>query len=162
MSQNALPRLFLNAVAIGLSVSAALIFALWQFNINGFHDTFASASDALLAALSDDLNTAGALTELHKAAQDGDAGALRGGLMLVGLLTDSVPGWVSAGQDVLEGWAEQLGAAREDAMQTKDFSEVDRLKAALTEAGVEVRMSKAGVELLPASGFDPVKLEALT
>ena len=49
MSQNALPRLFLNAVAIGLSVSAALIFALWQFNINGFRDTFAGASDSLLA-----------------------------------------------------------------------------------------------------------------
>ena len=34
-------------------------------------------------------------------------------------------------------------------------------KAALIEAGVEVRMSKAGVELLPGAGFDAAKLEGL-
>ncbi|MEO2106527.1 MAG: cysteine--tRNA ligase, partial [Actinomycetota bacterium] len=47
------------------------------------------------------------------------------------------------------------------AMQTKDFTEVDRLKAALTAAGVEVRMSKQGVELLPGPDFDPDKLDGL-
>ena len=31
----------------------------------------------------------------------------------------------------------------------------------LEAAGVEVRMSKAGVELLPAAGFDAVKLEGV-
>ena len=46
-------------------------------------------------------------------------------------------------------------------MESKDFSEVDRMKAALLEAGVEVRMSKAGVELLPGAGFDAAKLEGL-
>jgi cysteinyl-tRNA synthetase len=51
--------------------------------------------------------------------------------------------------------------ARQTAMQTKDFSEVDRLKAALVEAGVEVRMSKEGVELIPGAEFDPSKLEGL-
>jgi cysteinyl-tRNA synthetase len=44
-------------------------------------------------------------------------------------------------------------------METKDFSEVDRLKSDLIEAGVEVRMSKEGVELVPGPGFDPSKLE---
>ena len=51
--------------------------------------------------------------------------------------------------------------ARQAAMQTKDFSEVDRLKAAFIEAGLEVRMSKEGVELVPSAGFDPAKLEGL-
>ena len=46
-------------------------------------------------------------------------------------------------------------------MATKDFTAVDAMKSALTAAGVEVRMSKAGVELLPGPGFDPAKLEAL-
>ena len=55
----------------------------------------------------------------------------------------------------------KLDELRKNAMHTKDFSEVDRLKAALVAAGVEVRMSKQGVEILPAAGFDPVKLEAL-
>jgi cysteinyl-tRNA synthetase len=46
-------------------------------------------------------------------------------------------------------------------METKDFAPVDALKSALIEAGVEVRMSKAGVELVPGPGFDPSKLEDL-
>ena len=52
-----------------------------------------------------------------------------------------------------------LGAA---AMASKDFSEVDRLKSALLEAGVEVRMSKEGVELVPGPNFDPSQLEGLS
>jgi cysteinyl-tRNA synthetase len=54
-----------------------------------------------------------------------------------------------------------LSLARETAMETKDFSEVDRLKTALLDAGVEVRMSKAGVELIAGPNFDSSKLEAL-
>ena len=50
---------------------------------------------------------------------------------------------------------------RASAMETKDFSRVDEMKAALVAAGVEVRMSKAGVELIPGPGFDPAKLEGL-
>ena len=46
-------------------------------------------------------------------------------------------------------------------MASKDFSGVDALKSALIAAGVEVRMSKAGVELVPGAGFDPAKLEGL-
>ena len=46
-------------------------------------------------------------------------------------------------------------------METKDFSKVDELKSSLVEAGVEVRMSKDSVELLPGPGFDPAKLEGL-
>ena len=46
-------------------------------------------------------------------------------------------------------------------MESKDFSSVDALKSALTAAGVEVRMSKAGVELLLGPGFDAEKLEGL-
>jgi len=35
------------------------------------------------------------------------------------------------------------------------------MKAALRAAGVEVRMSGQGVELVPGPGFDPAALEAL-
>jgi cysteinyl-tRNA synthetase len=54
-----------------------------------------------------------------------------------------------------------MDVIRAEAMTTKDFAPVDALKSALTAAGVEVRMSKAGVELLPGPGFDPAKLESL-
>ena len=49
MADFALLRLFLNATAVGLAVSAALLAALWVFNVNGFHDTLAPSRDALLA-----------------------------------------------------------------------------------------------------------------
>ncbi len=46
-------------------------------------------------------------------------------------------------------------------MQTKNFEPVDALKSALIAAGVEVRMSKEGIELVPGAGFDAAKLEGL-
>jgi cysteinyl-tRNA synthetase len=56
---------------------------------------------------------------------------------------------------------EKLTSLRTAAIATKDFTAVDALKSALIAAGVEVRMSKAGVELVPGPNFDPAKLEAL-
>lgn len=113
----------------------------------------------VISALVDDLNTAGALAELHAAAGRGDfAGLLASGRML-GLLTEEMGAW--AGAVDLSALAGKLADLRAEAMARKDFSQVDALKAALTAAGVEVRMSKAGVELLPGAGFDAVKLEGL-
>lgn len=62
---------------------------------------------------------------------------------------------------ILEPFSRELESARISAKQTRDFSEVDRLKSWLIDAGVEVRMSKDGVELVPGPDFDPAKLEAL-
>jgi cysteinyl-tRNA synthetase len=62
---------------------------------------------------------------------------------------------------ILDHLTHVLAFARIKAKETKDFSEVDRLKAALVAAGVEVRMSKDEVELIPGAGFDPAQLEAL-
>ncbi len=117
-------------------------------------------STEIVDALSDDLNTAGAISVLHKLAGEGDAAGLLAGAQMIGLLTDDLGGWDSVTVD-LSAFADRLAALREKAMQTKDFSAVDAMKTALTEAGVEVRMSKAGVELVPGSGFDAAKLEGV-
>jgi cysteinyl-tRNA synthetase len=61
----------------------------------------------------------------------------------------------------LSGLEAELSDARATAMQSKDFAQVDRLKAALLDAGIEVRMSKDGVALVPGPNFDVAKLEAL-
>ncbi len=114
---------------------------------------------AVLAALADDLNTAGALAELHKLAAAGDAAGLKASAELLGVLGEDMGGWAEAAD--LSALAERLASARAEAMQTKDFSTVDALKAALVAAGVEVRMSKAGVDLVPGAGFDQAKLEGL-
>ncbi len=55
----------------------------------------------------------------------------------------------------------ELAYERVQAMERKDFSKVDALKKSLTEAGVEVRMSKDSIELKEGPNFDPTKLEAL-
>jgi cysteinyl-tRNA synthetase len=113
----------------------------------------------VLSALSDDLNTAGALAELHGAAGRGDFAGLAASAHLMGLLTPELGDWVATVD--LAPYAERLASLRSAAMAGKDFSAVDAMKTALAAAGVEVRMSKAGVELLPGPGFDAGKLEAL-
>ncbi len=121
----------------------------------------ASAAAAVLDALADDLNTAGAIAELHKLASAGAAAELLASAQLLGLLTDELGDWAKAAKVDLSNYEHHLSKARQSAMETKDFSEVDRLKTAYIAAGLEVRMSKAGVELVPGSDFDPAKLEGL-
>ncbi|MEM9872359.1 MAG: cysteine--tRNA ligase [Pseudomonadota bacterium] len=119
----------------------------------------------VLDALSDDLNTHGAITRLFALAKDAASGdtaaarSLKASAQLMGLLTDALAGWTSV--DGLTAFAEKLWSLRQAAMANKDFQTVDEMKAALTAAGLEVRMSKDGVELVPGPGFDASKLEAL-
>ncbi|QFS82779.1 Cysteine--tRNA ligase [Roseivivax sp. THAF40] len=117
--------------------------------------------DGVVSALADDLNSAGALTILRQAANDGDAAALKAGAQMMGLLTDALGGWDAAPEADLSSLEMSLTNARAAAMETKDFTEVDRLKSALVAAGVEVRMSKAGVELVAGPDFDAGKLDGI-
>ncbi|WJS85651.1 cysteine--tRNA ligase [Paracoccus sp. TOH] len=116
-----------------------------------------SPAPTVLAALADDLNTAGAIAALHEMAGQGDAPGLLAGARMLGLLTDDLGGWIAAGPD-LSPWAERMNALRAEAKARKDFSAVDALKQCLVSAGVEVRMGPAGVELLPGPDFDAAKL----
>ncbi|MBO6896323.1 MAG: cysteine--tRNA ligase [Shimia sp.] len=115
----------------------------------------------VLDCVADDLNTAGAIAALHGFASAGEAAALLAGAKMLGLLTDELADWAQAGDVDLGALADRLAALRANAMETKDFAPVDALKSALVDAGVEVRMSKAGVELSPAAGFDESKLAGL-
>ncbi|GAA6189423.1 cysteine--tRNA ligase [Litorivita sp. NS0012-18] len=115
----------------------------------------------VIAALGDDLNTAGAIAVLHQLSHAGEVAALRASLTLLGLMSEDVPDWASEAGVDLSAYAGKLAALRAAAMQTKDFAPVDALKTALLAAGVEVRMSKDGVDLSEAAGFDASKLEGL-
>jgi cysteinyl-tRNA synthetase len=84
---------------------------------------------------------------------------LKAGMKLLGFLEAGMGDWTNAPD--LNPYAHRLAEVRTNAMATRDFSQVDALKSALTAAGVEVRMSKDGVELIPGPGFDPSKLEGL-
>nr|WP_321509530.1 cysteine--tRNA ligase [uncultured Celeribacter sp.] len=142
---------------------------------------YGSADQAVVDALANDLNTAQALAELHRlegetlnvynkivgfgAEYDGpEPGVLEAKFVasanLLGLLMPELGGWEETGVDLI-AYADRLSALRQAAMESKDFSAVDALKSALLDAGVEVRMSKTGVELEPGPNFDAAKLEGL-
>jgi cysteinyl-tRNA synthetase len=116
---------------------------------------------AVIEALAADLNTAGAIAELHKLANAGDGAALKGSAALLGLLSEDMGDWAATDEVDLSAQAAAFADVRATAMETKDFSEVDRLKALYIAAGVEVRMSKAGGELSAGPGFDASKLADL-
>lgn len=117
-------------------------------------------SPLVINALADDLNTAGALTHLHALSKDaGQIETFVASAQMLGLLTDEMGGWDEVAD--LSAFSDKLSEIRQEAMVTKDFSRVDALKTELIAAGLDVRMSKAGVELVPTSKFDPSKLEGL-
>jgi cysteinyl-tRNA synthetase len=129
--------------------------------------------EGVVDALADDLNTSLALTRLMELARlannpnTADAAQLElrkrfvASAELLGFdLYKLTKDWLKKSNS-LEFLAKKLAALRETAMVAKDFAPVDAMKAALVAAGVEVRMSKAGVELLPGPGFDAAKLEGL-
>jgi cysteinyl-tRNA synthetase len=144
-----------------------------------------NAPQEVIEALANDLNTSLALTHLSRYLKEGNYVALLGSLRLLGFYPDALKlkfspfaaeaheneitsGYslrsLGLGKGVSELLVEQLAkltSLRTAAIATKDFSAVDVLKAALVAAGVEVRMSKAGVELVPGPDFDLAKLEAL-
>lgn len=80
---------------------------------------------------------------------------------LLGLLTNELGGWDVKPDVDFSQIEDQFLEIRKEAMKTKDFSDVDRLKTSLADAGVEVRMSKDSVKLVATSQFDLSKLEAL-
>ncbi|MDR7126515.1 cysteine--tRNA ligase [Pseudotabrizicola sp. 4114] len=135
----------------------------------------------VVESLSDDLNTAGALAELHSLAKSigsrqraevdqTEIDDFAASAQLLGLLEDTavMGSWVfngavesTAAPMLLDDFARKLSVCRVEAMASKDFAGLDALKSALIAAGVEVRMSKDSVELVPGPEFDLIKLEAL-
>ncbi|HHB80500.1 MAG TPA: cysteine--tRNA ligase, partial [Aliiroseovarius sp.] len=125
----------------------------------------------VIGAVADDLNTAQTITEMRKFARQALYDELKASLAFLGLMNgDEMPSWarknvelikrISRGHLLVKMTA-RMTKLRKTAMDTKDFSAVDAMKSALLAAGVEVRMSKDGVELVPGADFDPDKLEGL-
>ncbi len=152
---------------------AEAVLRKWRALVAGAEDR-GMVDLAFVEALSDDLNTAGAIARLHAMAGEIAANATRDchvekGIFLatarmVGLLTEEMGEWVRADVAVtgeLAGVATRLEALWAAAKLSKDFGPVDRLKAALAGAGVEVRMGRDGVDLSPGAGFDAVRLRSV-
>jgi cysteinyl-tRNA synthetase len=125
-------------------------------------------TSGIVDALRDDLNTSEAVRVFREHARSANPDdfehqrqVIANGVFL-GFFNNSVlaPAIV-AKKDLLAPLRRELEDLRNRAFESKDFTEVDKLKSLLVEAGVEVRMSKSGISLVPQPNFDPAKLEAL-
>ena len=89
---------------------------------------------AVVAALSDDLNTPGAIAALHGLS---DPAELLAGAGLLGLLDASMGGWAAA-PDAGDAATliEKLIAARADARAAKDFARSDAIRDGLDRKSV--------------------------
>jgi len=129
-------------------------------------------SSEVLEALAADLNTSLAMTKLYElftAARlsEPDSDEVKRFFASVRFLgfndldVERLSRMESIEFGLLRGFEKSLAEVRTEAMKTKDFAEVDRIKSMLLNAGVEVRMSKDGVELVPGPDFDAGKLDVV-
>ena len=145
--------------------------ALWEWRVLTKGVSPAADPDPrVIEALADDLNTAGAISVLY-ALKDNPASLLASARFL-GLLLPEMGGWMVhdlaaidsvavSVKDALASLTQQLADLRAAALASKDFSAVDALKSALTEVGIEVRMSKTDIELVAGPRVDVNKLGTL-
>jgi len=120
-----------------------------------------SAAPVAIKSIADDLNTAGAIAEMHRLAREGDASTLLATAQLLGLLSEDMGEWAAADGNDLSDLAQKLHELRVTAMENKDFAPVDAMKAALSAAGVQIKMTKENVTLEAGAGFNPALIEAL-
>ncbi|AGI67884.1 cysteinyl-tRNA synthetase CysS [Octadecabacter antarcticus 307] len=135
-----------------------------------------TADKEILAALSDDLNTHLMISKLN--ALRPKPQMLLDNARFVGFLSDEfraarevhgLPSGQYSDFDNIDLNApihlhllnDKITEIRATALQTKNFSALDEIKNKAAEAGIEVRMSKVGVELIPNANFDSSKLEGL-
>ena len=118
-------------------------------------------SAEVVSALSDDLNFPGAIALLHEMANRGAYAELKANASFLGLFSDVTSVWVSRSGQILDELMIRLSDLRARAKETKNFAEVDRLKAELQAAGVTVQMSKDGIVLAAGPEVDDQKLKAI-
>ena len=115
----------------------------------------------VVSFLTDDLNTAGAISELHQLSNAGDVPTLHSSLRMLGFLEKGIPEWSEpAGfTDAEIGLIQSLLGERQAARKAKNFARADEIRDALTAAGVEVRDRPGGEpEIVRLSNFDAEKL----
>ncbi|HEX9589595.1 MAG TPA: cysteine--tRNA ligase [Bradyrhizobium sp.] len=110
-------------------------------------------SDAVIEALSDDLNTPQMIASLHglrnnaASGSERDRNAFAASLRFLGFLSESAAEWKGRKQQASGVDVEQIDgliAARATARARKDFKESDRIRGQLAAMGVVIKDSKEG------------------
>ncbi len=123
-----------------------------------------------IEALSDDLNTAGAITSLHRLyanaidIHDDMRSRLKASANLLGLLTNDLGDWttpIRSEDGNVKMRIESLMSERYNLRAAKLYDEADKIRDGLLAAGVSVKEGKESYEYELLADFDPAKLEAL-
>jgi cysteinyl-tRNA synthetase len=109
-------------------------------------------ADAVIEALSDDLNTPQMMASLHglrssAAGNERDRGEFAASLRLLGFLSESAAAWKDRKQQASGIDAKQIDgliSERTAARARKDFAESDRIRDQLAAMGVVIKDSKQG------------------
>jgi len=134
----------------------------WYWEI-GIAESNAPVDVEIVAALSNDLNTAEAIARLHVLSSQGDWAGLAASLRFLGLMEIGMPDWAreSPVDANITHLIESLLAERSEARRNKDFLRADQLRDGFAEAGVVVMDTSGESTWDLAPNFDPAKLEAL-
>ncbi|WP_095589232.1 cysteine--tRNA ligase [Actibacterium ureilyticum] len=136
----------------------------WRSMTDGLYGGDVSAG--VLSALADDLNTPGAVAELHRLAAVGDRITLKASAALLGLLTGELGGWeIDQGPEIDEQSKKLIIdrlLKRREARISKDFALADAIRDELEGVGVKVLdTADQNIAWEYSDDFDPAKLEAL-
>ncbi len=121
---------------------AATVLRRWRGLVAGIEPAPRPAP-AVLDALGDDLNTAGAIAALHGLAAAGDLAGLLASARVMGLLEQGMGDWAEVRQqsDLLEALVQR----RQEAKKARQFDVADFIRNELAQAGIELRDLPGGV-----------------
>ena len=123
----------------------------WYRAIHGAIARDQEVPQRVVTALCDDLNTPQAVAELHKLANEGDAGGLLAGANFLGLLNQEAENWfkwqpateVDAG-GIDDAAIDTLIAERTEARKAKNFARSDEIRDKLAAEGVTLEDGPGG------------------
>lgn len=111
----------------------------WRGMVAGVEPT-PTAPNEFVETLADDLNTAGAIAELHALAGKGDSAALLASARLLGLLEAGMGRWaISELQLAANAEFLEVLRRRQKAKEAKDFVTADRVRSLLSEWDIELQ-----------------------
>jgi len=126
----------------------------WRALVEGIEPS-PSAAVSVVACVADDLNTAGAIAELHRLAGSGDAAELKASAGLLGLLGDNLGNWTQVlplqMSDNLAAKIGDLFAEYAKLRLKRNFAKADFLRDEMVKIGLPIRINS---DNLPEIAFD--------
>ena len=132
----------------------------WAKAVDGVEPS-SDVDTAVVQALADDLNTAGAIARLHALFASGENNLLFNALTLVGINLNAFEDEVDDQRQAVSALIDALIEERTLARKVKDFARADALRDGFAAAGVVVKDTGEGAEWELSPDFDLAKLEAL-